>query len=448
MADLTTGARRSGAGSDGQLPLTVAINAQIDPQRAGGVESALKSLIAALADRQGDERFLLLATARFHEMLARQAGPSYRVHTWPYPQKALSAVRRLTSRWQRWQRQAGPLGVGVDALHRVWWEVRRVTASKPDPRKADTLLARMGASVVHFAYPTRFPTTVPYLYEPWDLQHRHHPEFFTPAEWQARDQMYRQGCEGAALVVTANRWTKRDIVEQYGIASEKIAVIPRGPASTPHAPHDTEIARVRQEYALPERFAFYPAMSFPHKNHLRLFEALAILRDRHGIVLPLVCTGRPYEPHWPAVQDGIARFGLEGQVRLLGPVSDDVLAAIFRSAAFLVFPSLFEGLGLPLLEALEHQLPVLASDATCIPEVAGDAALYFDGTSTESIVAALLANERDPERLTTTLTAAPAVLDRFAWPRAAATFVACYRAVAGAPLSPEQRALYDEAIQA
>ena len=434
-------------GRPSQSPLTVAINAQIDPDRAGGVETALNGLVAHLAEQSADERFLLLSTSRFQASLERLAGDAYDVVTWPYPQKAYPAVRRLTPRWQRWRTQAGPLGFGVDGLHWGWWQTRRLTTRKPDPNKADAFLAAHGASVIHFAYPTRFGTSVPFLYEPWDLQHRHHPEFFEPAEWRVRDQLYREGCERAALVVTATRWTRRDIVEQYGIAPEKIAVIPRGPAENRSVPSPEDVERVRRTFQLPEQFALYPAMTFPHKNHLRLFEALAILRDRHGTRLPLVCTGRPYEPHWQAVQRSVEQHHLNDQVWLLGAVSDETLAAIFKAASLLVFPSLFEGLGLPVLEALEVGLPVIASNATCLPEVAGDAALYFDGTRTESIVDALLAAERHPERLDHTRQAAPAALARCAWPRAAATFVACYRAVAGAPLSDEQRALYGEAIE-
>ena len=429
----------------GATPLTVAINAQIDPERAGGVETALVGLVAHLAAQATDERFILLATENFQPALARLAGDSYDVVTWPYPQKAYASIRRLTPRWQRWQAQAGPLGFGVDALHWGWWQARRLTASRPDPRKADAFLAAHGASVVHLTYPTGFSTGVPFLFEPWDLQHRHYPAFFDPAEWRVRDQLYHEGCERAALVVTATRWTKQDVIEQYGIAPEKIAVIPRGPAVTRPDPSLDDVERVRRTFNLPDRFALFPAMTFPHKNHLRLFEALAILRDRHGVTLPLVCTGRPYEPHWPAVQQSVKQHGLDGQVLLPGAVSDETLAALFRAASFMVFPSLFEGLGLPVLEALASGLPVISSDATCLPEVAGDAALYFDGTQTESIVDALLVAERQPDLLRSTLRAAPAALARCAWPKAAATFLACYRAVAGAPLSPEQRALYAEA---
>ena len=154
-------------------------------------------------------------------------------------------------------------------------------------------------------------------------------------------------------------------------------MIPRGPWLTPKPPTDSQVAEVRRQHDLPQRFALYPAMTFPHKNHLRLFEALATLRDRHGIVLPLVCTGRSYEPHLPTVLQAIQRHRLEGQVFMLGAVSYETLGALFRAAWALVFPSLFEGLGLPVIEALQLGLPVIASDATCLPEVAGEAALLL-----------------------------------------------------------------------
>ena len=113
----------------------------------------------------------------------------------------------------------------------------------------------------------------------------------------------------------------------------------------------------------------------------------------------------------------------------------------------LLFPSLFEGLGLPVIEALQYGLPVIAADATCLPEVAGDAALFFDGQRTESLVAALLAAHNDGSILAKLRQAAPAALGRLSWPKAAATFVACYRAVGGLPLSPEHARLYAEAIE-
>ena len=124
----------------------------------------------------------------------------------------------------------------------------------------------------------------------------------------------------------------------------------------------------------------------------------------------------------------------------------DDLVALFGAARALVFPTLFEGIGMPVLEALQYGLPVISSNAACLPEVAGDAALFFDPTSVEAVVEALLTAHRRPELLDEHMRAAPATLARFCWTRAARTYIACYRAAAGADLSDEQWALYEQAI--
>ena len=446
---MTLGSRRAD-GRTGVLEapsetLTVAINAQIDPAHAGGVESALQALVKHLRSADDEEQYLLLGTERHADALRPLAGSNQQVLAWPFPQPA--KFRRLTPRWRRLHDRAGTLGPAVDAAHWGWWHARRATSRRPTAAQSDRLLRGRGVEVVHFPFPTRFPTQLPYVYEPWDLQHRHHPEFFTADERRWRDATYRAGCKGAALIVTATRWTKDDLVRQYQLDPRKIAVIPRGPWLATPQPSLEEAQRTLDPYGLHERFALYPAMSFPHKNHVRLFEALALLRDRDGIALPLVCTGRRYEPYWPEILRALDRFGLRGQVHLLGPVPAPALAALYRRATLLVFPSLFEGLGLPVLEAFSYGLPVAASDATCLPEVAGDAALLFDGRDSASIAAAIRRMLSEPELLATLRERAPAVLARFSWQRAAATFVASYRHAAGRPLDAHQATLLAEATE-
>ncbi|MFN8633098.1 MAG: glycosyltransferase family 1 protein [Chloroflexota bacterium] len=427
--------------------VTVAINAQVNPDNPGGAESAIRGLLGQLAAQpESDEHVVVLATQRYAPQFEKIAGPGQEVVAWPFPQLAYAPFRTMTRKWQRVQRRAGPLGFGVDAAHRLWWHADRALTRPPSAAQADRVLRGRGVEVVHFPYAVHFPTTLPFVYEPLDLIHRHLTELFSEGERRWRDTVYRQGCERASLIVTGTRYTKQDIVRQFGIDPHKIAVIPIRSALPPTPPTPAEVARVREKYALPERFAFYPAMAFPHKNHPRLFEALAILRDRHGLTVPLVCTGRAYESHTPVLEAALTRLGLTGQVQSLGPVPSDDLIALFGAAWVLVFPSMFEGIGMPVLEALQYGLPVLSSNATCLPEVAGDAALFFDPTSTEAIVEAILRADRQPALLEKTRRAAPAALARFCWPRAARTYVACFRAVAGASLTPEQQALYDEAV--
>lgn len=427
--------------------LTVAINAQVNPANPGGAESAIQGMLTHFAARvSADERFVVLATERYAADFEKLTGHGQRVVAWPFPQVAYAPFRTMTRRWQRVHRRSGRLGFGVDAAHRVWWHALRVLTRPPSAADADRVLRARGVDVVHFPYAVHFPTTLPFIYEPLDLQHRHFPELFSPGERAWRDKIYHQGCERARMIVTGTRYTKDDIVRQYGVNPGKIAVIPIRSALPEAPPTPDAILRVRAAYGLPSRFLLYPAMAFPHKNHLRLFEALAILRDRHDLALPLICTGRPYESHSPMLEQAIERLGLHGQVRMLGPIPTADLIALYGAAWALVFPSLFEGIGMPVLEALQYGLPVISSDAACLPEVAGDAALFFDPTRVEAMVEALLAVNGQPGILERGRQAAPATLARFCWTRAARTYVACYRVAAGASLSDEQRRLFTEAV--
>ena len=248
--------------------------------------------------------------------------------------------------------------------------------------------------------------------------------------------------------MTATRWTKRDIIEQYGIPAQQDRRDPARPRGSPRPSRPTSrSARFRRRSGSPERFAFYPAMTFPHKNHLRLFEALAILRDRHGIIsaaglhrqaVRAVLAGRSR-----GGGDGIGSTGRSAARRR---PRRDARRDLQGRPRCLVFPSFFEGLGLPILEALSTDCP--SSPQTrpacprwpATPRSTSTAARVSRSSRRCSPPSASLTCSSDAER------PAPAALARFSWPKAAATFVACYRAVAGAPLSPEQRALYAEAI--
>ena len=431
----------------GDAPLTVAINAQISPKRGGGVESALLRLIEALHDRPASEEYVLIATQAFEADVAELAGSNQRVMAWPFPLKGYPGLRKRQGLWRTAHQHAGPLRRYVDSAHRRLWEREQAKTGNPDAKRADPALRQQAVQVVHFPYAVPFGTKLPFIYEPWDLQHRHFPEFFSKGEVYWRNRLYAETCQQAAYVVVATRWTKNDIVQQFDIDPSKIAVIPRGPGVGARASDPATLERVRREQQLPEGVAFFPAMPFPHKNHIRLLEALAILRDRHGVVVPLVGTGRiNKQEHWPAVNDTVDRLGLREQVQFLGQVPEEELRAIFSMAGFLVFPSLFEGLGLPVLEAQQQGIPVLSSTAACLPEVAGDGALYFDPLDPESIAEAILQAHQLPLLRATLVERGKANMERFSWETAAATFAACYRSAAGLPLNDEQAELLRAAL--
>jgi glycosyltransferase involved in cell wall biosynthesis len=404
--------------------MQIAINAQINPKSPGGVESNLFSLLQSLPEPAAT--YTILADPAYSEALAPWLQPQHQRLTFRGGQQNYTHPAMLVGRWGQLRRTFGP--TSVDPAYRLYSQLKtRLTT--PAPAQTDRYLQDLGINAIHFPYSQYFETQLPFLYEPWDLQHRHYPAFFTPEEIAWRDQLYQTGCQKARLIVTATDWTKQDIVQQYGIAPDKIKVIPRSSLMFRAQLTPAEKAVARQHYQLPERFALYPAMTFAHKNHIHLLQALAQLKQDHRITLPLLCTGRIYQPHWPKVEAEMQRLGLENQVHFLGAVTDDHLCALFNTATLMVFPSLFEGLGLPLLEAMHHGLPILAARATCIPEVVGDAAMLFAPEHPDDIAQNLKVALQDPERLETLTALGRSRLTAFSWQKAAQAFLACYKSV-------------------
>jgi hypothetical protein len=153
---------------------------------------------------------------------------------------------------------------------------------------------------------------------------------------------------------------------------------------------------VRQKYALPARYVLYPANTWRHKNHQRLIEGLAHYRDLYGEAPALVLTGVGKEGQ-ARLEGAVESHGLGGLVRTLGYVPRDELPTLYAGAACLVFPSLFEGFGIPLVEAMLVGCPIAAANVTSIPEVVGDAGVFFDPLDPADICRALGAILRDPE---------------------------------------------------
>jgi glycosyltransferase involved in cell wall biosynthesis len=155
------------------------------------------------------------------------------------------------------------------------------------------------------------------------------------------------------------------------------------------------LQEVRNRLKLPEKFLFYPAQFWAHKNHLRLIEAL---RDVASEVpdLNLVLTGRKRD-EYEAVMSAVNKFGLSERVFHLGYVAQDDLQAIYRLATALVMPSLFESVSIPVYEAFQVGTPVAASGILAIPEQVGDAGVLFDPTSVASIRQAILKIAGDPD---------------------------------------------------
>jgi glycosyltransferase involved in cell wall biosynthesis len=211
-------------------------------------------------------------------------------------------------------------------LYTAWQIVTPLIGRRAIPLpRSDGTIERDGIEVMHFPAQTAFLTDVPSMYHPWDLQHIHHPELFTPRNRFRRDLSYSALCAQASVVAVAVTSAKEDLTRHFRLAPEKIDVIAIAPATECYEPPRRKgLARLRHSRRLPERFAFYLAHTWPHKNHLALVEALRLLRSR-GLNIPLVCSGGLTD-FYPRIARAVRAAGLVDSIRFLGYVSSTTSA--------------------------------------------------------------------------------------------------------------------------
>ncbi len=218
------------------------------------------------------------------------------------------------------------------------------------------------------------------------------PEWFLAEDVAAFTRRLGSALTRAGHVIAVSQTTKESLVKHQLVVADRITVIPSGVDLTPANPE--EIARVRAIYQLPEKYLLYVGTIEPRKNILRQLEAYARLREA-GIDQPFVLAGRR---GWLGneLEETITRLGLEKHVILLGDFARADKAGIYGGASVFLFPSLAEGFGIPPLEAMAAGVPVVTSNVSSLPEVAGDAALLVDPHDTRAIAAAAQSIFDDP----------------------------------------------------
>ena len=253
---------------------------------------------------------------------------------------------------------------------------KRISGTERFP-VSDGFVEQNGFDLVHFPTQVAYLTKVRTIYQPWDLQHLHYPEFFAKEEVDRREKEYRAFCNQATFICVQAEWTKEDLHKQYGLPKEKICVIPWGSVLDAYKPINSEhLSKTRERYSLPGQFFFYPAVTWPHKNHIVIIRALSHLKEC-GIRPDLYFTGMATE-HKAVLDRAASDLGVSSQLHYLGFLSPEELQAMYCMSTALVFPSKFEGFGLPILEAFHARTAVISSNATTLPEVGKDGALYFD----------------------------------------------------------------------
>ena len=342
-----------------------------------GIGTYIRNLLRQLARSDRETDYVLL-TAQADLDVAAQLGPNFRTVLEPSPNYSLR-----------------------EQIH-VPWVLRR---ERPDVFHAPhyvlppAITCRSVVTIhdcIHLMFPQYLPNKAAYAYARASM-------------WAA---VKRSNC-----ILTVSEASKRDILHFFNVAPEKIVVAYN--AIDDHfwlTPPEAEVSRTRERYQLDHQFVLYVGNIKPHKNLVRLIEAFDELRRTGFEDLKLLIIGDEISK-LPSLRRSVHGHKLHKHVRFLGYVSDDTLRALYRLASVFVFPSLYEGVGLPPLEAMASGTPVVTSNQSSLPEVTGDAAVLVDPYDVASIVDGIRRVLTDPVLAADLRRRGPERAREFSWAR-------------------------------
>ncbi len=363
----------------------------------GGAKIFVLELVARLAARLPQTRFVLLTRASSHSELAYLDRTNLRRElvvseapsgNWRVRLAALDGL--MLARMPEWVRAiVGRLGYSgfVRAIvGRLGYSISRMLRRSGRV----SLLRKLEADLLFcpFTAPTYHEQGIPTVCTIYDLQFRTYPEFFTAEDVAQRRCSFDDACRRASALAAISDYSRQAALAFGYLEDERIRTIHlrlagRGAASS-RVDAIAELGLTRGRYLL------YPANFWRHKNHQMLLTAFGIaMRTGLASDVKLVCTGAP-GPRQAEVAAAVESMGIGERVLLTGYLADDLLAAVVAGAGGLVFPSLYEGFGLPVLEAMAAGVPVACSNAGSLPEIAAGAAVMFDPLVPSQIVDAML----------------------------------------------------------
>ncbi|WP_439816262.1 glycosyltransferase [Zavarzinia sp. CC-PAN008] len=348
--------------------MRVAIFVEQPATAGGGFQQTLSTVVALAEGLKGHEVMVLAPRGDIAQAFARHG-----IATHLYPD--------------------GPVARLLEVLPALLPQAERVLAGlrrlglRGLGRGLDRRLAALGVDLAVFNLASTTALRLaehPFVVTVWDLCHRDHPEFPEVAgsrEFERREQVLNAILPKAIAVIANAPGGAAQIAATYAVDPGRIRVVPFLPAlaTRRHAAGQGSVtaAQVRARYGLPDAFAFYPANPWPHKNHVYLLEAVALLERRHGVRLDIVLSGGA-AAGFAHVEDRARALGIADRVHILGFVADEAMPALYECATMLVMPTYFGPTNLPPLEAALLGCPVIYADTASFRAQMGPAALYCD----------------------------------------------------------------------
>jgi len=385
--------------------LRIGINALFLQQPATGSGQHLYHLLQGLDGVDRENTYVLLSP-RFHKATTTR-------------------IPELSSKFRNVQGVSALARLGEN-FEKLWWE--QVGLLQACHREKLDLL-----HCPYFASPLASP--IPTVVTIHDVIPLLLPEYSAHLAGRAYTQLSALAARRARAVIAVSECSKRDIVRTLGLPGERIHVIGNAVDESYQPVHDPRLlASVRERYGLGERFVLYFGGFDVRKNIHRLIKAYARVRDQFDEPHQLVVAGRfRFVAHrlYPDPRILVREMGLESDVVFTGQIREQDKPPLYSAATVFAFPSLYEGFGMPVLEAMACGAPVVTSNSSALPEVAGDAAVLVDPTSVEAIGEAILELVQDPARRARLGEAARARAAHFSWTAVARQTLEVYAEAVG-----------------
>lgn len=342
--------------------------------KSGGVQQYTEQLVYALS-KYANDKLVIFCSEENKELFEKYKSDKTSVTVLPRRSKY---IRMLTN--NRYIRQS-----------RVLYFLSRIIFYN---RYSQKLMDRLGdyknmiektVDVIHFPYQAldRYDFKIPTIISLHDLQHKIYPNFFTKKEIKKRDTYYKKSAELCTRIMVSFECIKNDIVNFYKINPEKIDICGLGYDKKVFINADI-FPKIQEKYNIPQEYILYPAVTWEHKNHIRLMQAFKILHDKFSKKIHLVCTGSKND-FYLKIKEEIEKLNLDKYVIFTGYLPEQEFNVVLNKARAVVIPTLYEAESIPLIEAMAFGVPVVCSSVTVLPEQIGDGRFIFDPLSPDDM---------------------------------------------------------------
>ncbi|WNV06084.1 glycosyltransferase family 1 protein [Candidatus Methylospira mobilis] len=368
----------------------------------GGAKIFVLELLRHLAEMAPQTRFILLTQAAAHEELEILDRSNVRRLMVVGPAAEPVAPNQLGKRFKSFARRL--LSIFPGRVRRVVNRLRYKLSTIPSPAGFNSMLREMNVDLLFcpFTAPTYFEPGIPVVSTIYDLQYKTYPDFFAEADVAQRDRTFNDACRRATVLVAISDYARESALKHGNLDPFRISTVylRMGQRIAQQGGDDGDIL---SRHALgAKKYLLYPANFWKHKNHEMLITAFG-MACAQGLAadIKLVCTGAPGErQEW--LKRSVRAMHLHDRVIFPGYLPNAELGALISSCLGVVFPSLYEGFGLPVIEAMAAGVPVACSNTTSLPEVASEAAILFNPRIPDEIAQAMVTlaeNEVLRERL-------------------------------------------------